>query len=141
LQLCRTINKNINSHCILLLCNLPIHNEFGFKGLITASQAVLGGVYEAKVELDQYTKAVLEELSMPPAIHELGSHSMLLSVESYRSFWKKANERISCYVAEMSFATMKAGATDEVIAEFECEMLNIPLDSGYNKIQYNNQLQ
>lgn len=98
-----------------------------------AAQAVLGGVYEAKENLDQYTKAVIDELAMPPsAVRELGPQNMSISLESYRSFWKKANERISCYPAEMSFATMKAGATDDTIAEFECEMLNIALESGYS---------
>jgi hypothetical protein len=68
---------------------------------------------------------------MPSAIRDLGPQSMSISLDSYRSFWKKANERISCYPAEMSFATMKAGATDDVIAELECEMINIALESGY----------
>ena len=97
----------------------PLREEFGFKGLTMAAQAVLGGVYEAKENLDQYTKAVIDELAMSPAVRELGPQNMSISLESYRSFWKKANERISCYPAEMSFATMKAGATDDTIAELE----------------------
>jgi hypothetical protein len=32
----------------------------------------------------------------------------------------------------MSFATMKVGATDDVISELECSLINIALRSGYS---------
>jgi hypothetical protein len=43
----------------------PFMEEFGFKGLTTASQAVLGGVYETESHIDLCMKAFIKELIMP----------------------------------------------------------------------------
>ncbi len=50
----------------------PLHEDFGFKGLTTASQAVLGGVYEPQDDINKHTKDILNELAMPQAIQDLG---------------------------------------------------------------------
>ena len=63
--------------------------EFEFKGLTTAAQAVLGGVYVPKENVDPYTKDVLQELQMPQAVRDLGPQTMEISMESYRNFWGK----------------------------------------------------
>jgi hypothetical protein len=57
---------------------------------------------------------------------------MEISMESYRNFWKKAKEKTSAYPDALSFATMKVGATDDQISEFECSLINIALKSGYS---------
>jgi hypothetical protein len=110
----------------------PLREEFSFKGLTTASQAVLGGVYEPSDHVDQHTKDFLYELMMPQAVQDLGPQTMEISLESFRAFWKKAKENTSCYPDDLSFATMKAGATDDTISELECELINIALKSGYS---------
>jgi hypothetical protein len=110
----------------------PLREEFGFKGLTTATQAVLGGVYELSGQIDQFTKEVIEELQMPQAVRELGPQSMEISLDSYRAFWKKANEKTSCFPDALSFATMKAGLTDDQISELECGLINAALTSGYS---------
>jgi hypothetical protein len=46
----------------------PLRDDFGFKGLTTAAQAVLGGVYEPKDQVDEFTKAFLQELQMPQEV-------------------------------------------------------------------------
>ncbi len=46
----------------------PLRGDFGFKGLTFCSQAVLGGVYSPRADIDGYTKAVIEELQMPENI-------------------------------------------------------------------------
>jgi len=40
---------------------------------------------------------------------------MQLTLEGYRAYWKKAKENISCSPGPLSFATMKAGASLDVI--------------------------
>ncbi len=67
-----------------------LRSDFGFKGLTTASLAVLGGVYEPDENIDEYTKAFLEELVTPQAVRDLGTQTMELSLEIYISFWKKS---------------------------------------------------
>jgi hypothetical protein len=54
-----------------------------------------------------------------------------IPIETYRAYWKKAKETTSCYPEKLSFATLIAGAQDDVILEFEFIMTRIPLFSGY----------
>jgi hypothetical protein len=61
-----------------------------------------------------------------------GQQNMKITKEDYRGFWLKAKENTSCYPAQMSFATMKAGATSDVISQLECNLTNIPLQSGFS---------
>jgi hypothetical protein len=61
----------------------PLREEFGFKGLTTASQAVLGGVYETDSHIDQFMKAFIEELILPQAVRDLGPQLLQLSLASF----------------------------------------------------------
>jgi hypothetical protein len=110
----------------------PLREEFGFKGLTTAAQAVLGGVYEPSAQVDSYTKSLLQKLQMPQDVRALGPQLMEIPDHCYRDFRKNAKENTSAYPDTMSFATMKVGATDEVISELECSLINIALRSGYS---------
>jgi hypothetical protein len=102
----------------------PLREEYGFKGITTAAQTVLGGVYQSPQHLDPYVKALLEEFAIPQAVQDLGPLQMTLPLETYQDFWKKAKENTSRYPAELFFTTMKAGATDEMISTLECDLLN-----------------
>jgi hypothetical protein len=52
---------------------------------------------------------------------------MEMTLESYISFWKKAKEETACYPSALSFATMKAGASDYDIASVDCALTRTPL--------------
>ncbi len=117
----------------------PLHNKFGLKGLTSLAQAVLGGVYTPHDHIDQHTCAFLVELIIPHAVRDLGPQQMTIPVENYRKFWRKANENISCYPDELSF-TMKGGASDDLISEVECDLINIALSSGYSPSRWKNLL-
>jgi hypothetical protein len=75
----------------------PLREDFGFKGLTTAVQAVLGGVYEPSDQVDPYTREVLQELQMPQGVRVLGPQSMEICLDYYRDFWKKANKNPSAF--------------------------------------------
>jgi hypothetical protein len=110
----------------------PLRQDFGFKGLTTAAQAVLEGVYIPRENLDDYTSSLITELHMPDAVTAIGTTTMTIDLESYRYFWQEAYESISCYPAELSFATMKAGASDDIIAAMECNLINFAISRGYS---------
>jgi hypothetical protein len=67
----------------------PLKEEFGFKGLTTAAQAVLGGVYEPSTSIDKHTKEFIEELEMPQAVRVLGPQKMEIEVELSRPSGEK----------------------------------------------------
>jgi hypothetical protein len=109
----------------------PLANDFGFKGLTPSAQQVLAGCYTPPVPIDPYVHDLILEWATPQPVRELGTQSMELSTPIYQRFWKKAKENISCYPDDLSFTTMKAGASSDMIAELECKLTNIPIKSRY----------
>jgi hypothetical protein len=123
-------DKFSQSFHTLFYCS-PLKEAFGFQGLSTAAQAVLAGVYDTDLLLDQFIWDVLAQWEKPEAIRQLEPIRMDLSLEQYRSFWLKANENISCYPSALSFSTMKAGAHDSDIAFLDWTLTKIPLEKGF----------
>jgi hypothetical protein len=109
----------------------PLKDEFSFKGLSLASQAVLAGIYDSNHDIDQRILDVFAQWQMPAAVRELGPLKMEMSVDSYVRYWKKARENTSCFPSALSFATMKAGAFNPQIATIDCMMTRIPLVVGF----------
>jgi len=109
----------------------PLKDDFGFKGLTSQAQAALAGLYEPSQELDPKILDVIAQWQIPQSVRDLGPLKMELSLESYVSFWKKAREDTSCYPSALSFATMKAGASDPDIAALDCTMTRLPLKYGF----------
>ena len=109
----------------------PLREEFGFKGLSSAAQASLAGLYESNHDIDGRILDVIAQWQMPQAVRDLGPLKMELSLESYIQFWKKARESTSCYPSELSFSTMKAGASDQDIAMLDCTLTRLPLQIGF----------
>ena len=98
----------------------PLKDEFGFKGLTRAAQAALAGLYESNHDLDSKILDVILQWQMPQEVRNLGPLKMELPVTDYIAFWKKAKEDTSCYPSDLSFSTMKAGASDPDIAALDC---------------------
>jgi hypothetical protein len=92
----------------------PISEEFGFQSLTPASQAVLDKFYEPPPNTPENVTNLLQELNKPPGIKELGSIEPCIPIATYRAFWRKANERVSCYPSSLSCATMKAGPSTSI---------------------------
>jgi hypothetical protein len=46
----------------------------------------------------------------------------MILLESYRTFWKKAKEKTSCFPGDLSFPTLKAGEQNDINTDFECIM-------------------
>jgi hypothetical protein len=114
----------------------PLIKDFGYKGTTQAATAVLAGVFESNSKLPEAVVDVLNELKMPNKVRDLGPLSMLLSIEGYRAYWRKAKENISCAPGPLSFFTMKAGATSEMISKIDCLLTRIPLKSGYTPARW-----
>jgi hypothetical protein len=114
----------------------PLKDEFGFKGLTSAAQATLAGVYDSNHEIDFRILDLIAQWQIPQAVRDLGPLKMELSLESYVKFWKKAREDTACYPSALSFSTMKAGASDHDIALLDCSMTRLPLQLSFAPKQW-----
>jgi len=109
----------------------PLVIELGYLGKGRAADEVLQGVYTIPPSTDQYTADFIRHLQQPQVIQENRDYPTEMPIETYRNYWRKAKERTSCYPGVLSFATLKAGAQDACITEFECIMMRGPLFAGY----------
>jgi len=109
----------------------PLKYDLGFKGTSSSAAAVLAGEYDLS-ETPQNEASLLAALQMPHEVHMLRPIQMPLSVEDYRLFWRTARENTSCFPDALSFSTMKAGALHPLISTIECQLAQIPLQSGYS---------
>lgn len=64
---------------------------------------------------------MIAQWQMPEAVRALGPLKMNMTVDSYTSYWKRAREDTACYPSELSFSTLKAGASDLQIATLDCK--------------------
>jgi len=108
----------------------PLNEISAFKGSHLKHQGSWR-VYMNVMKQLQKPKQLLEALAMPSSIRTSGTQSMDISLDSYRSFWRKAKEATSSYPGAISFSTMKAGASSDLISAIECNMTRIPLRTGY----------
>jgi hypothetical protein len=61
---------------------------------------------------------------------------MDISLVDYRYFWSRARETTSSYPCAISFSTMKAGSSSNLISAIECHLTRIPLLSGYSPLRW-----
>jgi len=114
----------------------PLTREFGFLSLTPSAQAVLDGFYEAPPNTPLHILDLLIELQTPDGIKDVGRISPCIDLQGYRAFWRKANEKVSCYPSSLSFSSMKAGAFHDYISEVDCRLTRIPLISGYAPLRW-----
>jgi hypothetical protein len=93
---------------------------------------MLAGVYESNHILDERILEAIKQWQMPEAVRNLGPQKLALTLQEYRTYWKKAREDMACYPSELSFSTMKAGAWDEQIARLDWVMTKLPLELGFS---------
>ncbi len=114
----------------------PLSIDFGYKALTSAASQVLLGVYNPPTDTDDITKQYLKQLEFPASLkqehYKAATKAYKISLDEHIAFWKRAKEDTSCFPCELSFATMKAGAQDKVIAEVDCLAANIPLKGGFS---------
>jgi hypothetical protein len=114
----------------------PLLTDFGYLGIGQHAQDVLRGAYTVPPSVDMYTAKFIQHLHMEPAIESAQPISIFFTTEEWKAGWKKAKERTAVGSDFMHFGHFKAGCTNDVIANFEATMANIPLLSGYSPLRW-----
>ncbi len=68
----------------------PLQGRVCFKGLPSASQAVLAGVYDSNYDVNPAVLDVIAQWQLPSSVRNIGPQKLLLSVEQYKKLWRKA---------------------------------------------------
>jgi hypothetical protein len=112
----------------------PYNKLFGYNGLTQSSERVLKGTFIPPDNESPHMIDFLHHLVMPQVIKD-NPTKMELTVDSFTSFWKKAKENTSCYPSKLSFTTMKASSHDSYLAQIDCILTRIPLNTGYSPMR------
>ena len=110
----------------------PLLRDFGYLGTGPHADAVMLGEYTIPPGVDPHTKEFIEHLAMEPAIKQAASIRTYFTTEEWKNGWRKSKERTSSGSDFLHFGHFKAGCTNDLIANFEATMANIPLLSGYS---------
>jgi hypothetical protein len=102
----------------------PLMEAFGLLGHAPVIQQVLDGTYIPPPNTDENAKLLLRQMSQP--------RTAPICVAEYRQAWYKATERTSSGPSNLHFGHHKAGAQNDILAQFETTMLNVVYLSGYS---------
>jgi hypothetical protein len=115
----------------------PINCDFGYKALTPLASQVLSGSYIPPASCPESLLTYLSALRTPPGVKgSVKEREFIITLDEHITFWRHAKEFTSCYPAEMSFATMRAGAHDSNIAALDCMVANIPLLGGFTPLRW-----
>jgi hypothetical protein len=116
----------------------PLVQDFGYLGIGPHADAVLQGDYNVPPGVDIYTTKFIQQLQMAPEISASPPIRTLFTTDKWKEGWKKAKERTAVASDFLHFGHFKAGCTNDVMANFEATMANIPLLSGYAPRRWRN---
>jgi hypothetical protein len=110
----------------------PLLLNFGYMGLGPhATEVLMMGQNDIPEGVDPYTSKFIHQLAMEPSIQQAPPIWTYFTTEEWKQGWWKSKERTSSASDFLHFRHFKAGCTNDVIANFEATMANIPILSGY----------
>jgi hypothetical protein len=110
----------------------PLLKDFGYLGIGNHADSVMQGTYQTPLGVDPYSAMFIQQLQMEPAIANSRPINVYFTTEEWKSGWRKIKECTATGSDFWHFGHFKAGCTNDIIANFEATMANIPLLSGYS---------
>jgi hypothetical protein len=108
----------------------PLVSELGYLADTDAAESILNGNYDIPEGLDPYAALLISELRMPTSIRNAALVAPCVTTEDHSQGWKKQKESISADPDGLTFSHYKAGATDDLIAQFRISTASRP-QRGY----------
>jgi hypothetical protein len=109
----------------------PLVTDLGFLADTEAAQRILDGTYDIPVDLDTYTAKLIHELRMPESIWNSPLVSSRVETLDHTKGWTKQKETISADPDGLTFSHYKAGATDDLISQFDVTLRALPYQHGF----------
>jgi hypothetical protein len=110
----------------------PLLDDFGYLGIGPNAQSVMTGEYAIPPNVDPFTSKFIDQLQMDPAIQQAPPIPVYFTTEEWKDGWRKIKEHTATGSDFMHFGHFKAGCTNDVVANFEATVANIPLLSEYS---------
>jgi hypothetical protein len=108
----------------------PLFEKVGRLGISLGARQILNGNFQIPEGTDEWAAKLIPFLARHPAVGSETIRPTTVSLESHCDGWRKAKEFTSSGPSGINFAHFKAGATDELVAQFEATMTSIPYNTG-----------
>jgi hypothetical protein len=109
----------------------PLVTDLGYLADTEAAQRILDGTYDIPADLDTYAAKFIHELRMPESIWNSPLVSSRVETLDHTKGWAKHKETISADPDGLTFSHYKAGATDDLIAQFDATLRSLPCQHGF----------
>jgi hypothetical protein len=110
----------------------PLLHDFGYLGIGVHAQEVMQGFYAVPNGVDPFTRKLISHLRMAPNIAASDPINIYITTDDWKAGWTRMKESTATGSDFLHFGHFKAGCTNDVIANFEATMANIPILSGYS---------
>ena len=109
----------------------PLVSEIGYLADTEAAESILAGNYEIPSDLDPYAALRICELRMPDSIRADPCILSHVTTDDHMQGWRKQKEKISADPDGLSFSHYKAGATEDLIAQFDATLRSLPYQHDF----------
>ncbi len=109
----------------------PLVSDIGYLADTDAAESILEGTYKIPDDLDPYAVNLIQELHMPNSICNTPFIVAEVTTADHIAGWKKQKETISADPDGLTFSHYKAGATEDLIAQFDATLRSLPYQHGF----------
>ena len=109
----------------------PLVTDLGYLADTEAAQRILDGTYDIPPGLDPYAALLIHELRMPASIRNSPFVTSRVETSEHQQGWNKQKETISADPDGLTFSHYKAGASDDLIAQFDATLRSLPYQHGF----------
>ncbi len=99
-----------------------VTKNMGYLADTEAAQRILDGTYNIPANLDPCAAMLIHKLRMPKSIQYSSLVPSRVETLDHISGWSKQKETISADPDGLTFSHYKAGATDDLIAQFDATL-------------------
>lgn len=116
----------------------PMKEVLGYLSATDAAQQILDGTFRCPSEVDSTAADFIHSLRIThPNPTEVSSS---VTLDDYKSYWKRAKERTSSSMSGLHFGHWKACASDDTLSEINAIFTEITISTGYSPPRWQNGL-
>jgi hypothetical protein len=107
-----------------------LFKDFGYTANTPAARQVLDGTYSYPVEMEFYTKLLLQEAHLLYLKMSKQEVENIISTKEFQQYWRRANENIQSSASGIHFGHLKAAGFDKFLSSIYATKLSLASTSG-----------
>ena len=112
------------------ICHGALFELLGYGADTETAIEILEGRFVAPEGTDRYTLLLFEEMGQIWKEMEAGRVDIVVTVDDFRYYWKKAKERTSSAYSKLHFGHYKAAAYSDLLSEVHALKLSLIAKTG-----------